>query len=141
MFFCEPEPDGYICKGGREGAQKTDRNPAGTSCPDGTFEQAARIFAAVPALRAMSCQMNELNGLLLQAEYDNVELYGSAIRKMQQEIEVLNSRAITAAAAVRSSKASTIFTGETTAELVASAKGWSHEGSPTRQLPGVDASN
>ena len=72
----------------------------------------------------MSCQMNELNGLLLQAEYDNVEFYRSAIQTMQQEIEVLNARAITAAAAGRSFKASTIFTGETSAELVASANGW-----------------
>ena len=72
----------------------------------------------------MSCQLNELNGLLLQAEYDNAEFYRTAIQKMQQEIDVLNARALTAAAAVRSSKAGTIFTGETCAELLASAKGW-----------------
>ena len=45
--------------------------------------------------------MNELNDLLLQAEYDNVEFYGLAIQKMQQEIEVLSAHAIAAATGVR----------------------------------------
>ena len=44
------------------------------------------IFATVPALRAMSCQKNKFNGLSLQAEYDNVEFYRTAIQNMQQEI-------------------------------------------------------
>ena len=49
---------------------------------------------------------------------------------MQQQIE---------AAAVRSSKAGTIFTRETTAELIANANGWFQNKFPTRQLRGVDA--
>ena len=57
---------------------------------------------------------------------------------MQQEIEAFNAHAITAATFVRSSKAGTIFGGETTAELIASAKGWLQKGSPMRQLRGVD---
>ena len=113
----KPEPcrrvirwaDGGVGKGGQEGTQKTGPSTADISRTDREREQAARIFATVPALRAMSCQMNKLNGLLLQADYDNVKLYRSAIQKMQQAIEDLNARAITAAAAVRSSKACTIF--------------------------------
>ena len=57
---------------------------------------------------------------------------------MQDEIVAFNAHAITAATAVRSSKACTIFIGETTAELVASAKGWLQKGSATRQLRGMD---
>ena len=97
------------------------------------------IFATVPVLRAMRCQMEELKGLSLQAEYDNDDFYRTAIRKMQHEIEALNARAITAATAVRSPNAGTIFLGETTAELIANAKGWFQNKFPTRQLRGVDA--
>ena len=43
-------------------------------------------------------------------------------KRFAQEIEVLNARAITAAAAVRSSEASTTLTGDTTAELVLVSK-------------------
>ena len=53
---------------------------------------------------------------------------------MQQEIDVLNARALTAsAAAVRSSKAGPIFTRETI-----SAKSWLQTGSLTRRLRGVN---
>ena len=50
-----------------------------------------------------------------------MEFYRIAVRKMQQEIEAFNAHAITAATAVRSSKAGTIFGGETIAELIANA--------------------
>ena len=63
------------------------------------------MFATVLALRAVSCQLDELNGLLLQSKHDNAEFYRFAIQKMHQEIDVFNARALTAAA-VRSSKAS-----------------------------------
>ena len=40
------------------------------------------LLFTVPALRAMNGQMEELNGLLLYAEYDNIEFYRFAIQKM-----------------------------------------------------------
>ena len=67
LFLDEPKPCGDAGKGGRGGPQTTYTCPAGSGCPDGGVQQAARIFATVPALRAMSCQTNKLNGLLLQA--------------------------------------------------------------------------
>ena len=67
----------------------------------------------------MSCQLDELNKLLLQAEQDNIAFYESAIRKMQREIDVLRYSTVSAAVASRSSKNGTIFSGSTTAELLA----------------------
>ena len=81
------------------------------------------MFVTVPASRAMRCQMNAQNNILLQAEYDNLEFSRFSIQKMQQEIEAFNAHAITAATAVRFSKARTISAGTTSAELIASGKG------------------
>ena len=87
----------------------------------------------------MSCQLDELNRLLLQAEQDNITFYESAIQKMQREIDVLKASAVSAAVAVRSSKSGTIFSGSTTAELLADARGRLQKGSLTRCIRGVDA--
>ena len=92
---------------------------------------AASGSATAPALSAMSCQRDELNRVLLQAEQDNITFYESAIQKMQREIDVLKASAISAAVAIRSSTGGTIFFGKTTAELLADARGWLHKGSPT----------
>ena len=73
-------------------------------------------------MRAMRCEVDALNGLLQDAEYHTGEFYKSAIKKMQREIDVLNSSIHTAAtAAVQSSQNGTIITGATSAELVANA--------------------
>ena len=99
---------------------------------------AASGSATAPALSAMSCQLDELNKLLLQAEQDNITFYESAIQNMQREIDVLKASSVSAAVAVRSSKNGTIFSCSTTAELLADAKTWLQKGSPTRYLRGVD---
>ena len=52
----------------------------------------------------MDCQIKELDGLLLQAEYANMEFYRTAIRRMQQTVQAFNAHALAAATAVRSSK-------------------------------------
>ena len=98
---------------------------------------AASGSVTAPALSAMSCQLDELNRLLLQAAQDNITFYESAIQKMQREIDVLKANAMSAAVAIRSSKGGTIF-GKTTAELLADARGWLQKGSPTRCIRGVD---
>ena len=67
-FLDEPEPCGNAGKGGRGGLHITNTCLARSGCSGGEVEQAARIFATVPALRAMSCQMKELDDLLLQAK-------------------------------------------------------------------------
>ena len=46
----------------------------------------------------MHCQLEELNGLLLQAHFDNAEFHTAAILPMQYEINVVDTSAITAAA-------------------------------------------
>ena len=46
----------------------------------------------------MHCQLEELNGLLLQAHFDNAEFHAAAILPMQYEINVVDTSAITAAA-------------------------------------------
>ena len=94
--------------------------------------------ATAPALSAMSCQLDELNKLLLQAEQDNIAFYESAIQNMQREIDALKYSSVSAAVAVRSSNDGTIFSGSTTAELLADAKAWLQKGSPTRCNRGVD---
>ena len=100
----------------------------------------ARGSGTVPTLRAMSCQLDNMNRLPRDAEYDNAEFYRTAIKRLQQNIDDFerNARAAAAAAAVRSSKNGTIFTGETIAELKASASSWLEKGDPTRSLRGVD---
>ena len=86
----------------------------------------------------MSCQPDELNKLLLQADQDNIAFYESAIRNMQREVDALKYSSVSAAVAVRSSKHGTIFSGSTTADRLANAKTWLQKGSPTRYLRGVD---
>ena len=72
-FLASPSNAVTLAGGGRGGQQAADSCFAGSGCPNGEDEQAARIFATIQSLRAMSCQINEIDGLLLQAEYDNAE--------------------------------------------------------------------
>ena len=98
----------------------------------------ARGSVTVPAVGAMSCRLGDVNGLLRDSDYHNAEFYKSAVKCLQNEIDVFENSA-RAAAAVRSSKNRTLFTGKTSAELIASAKRWLQKEDPTRSLRGVDA--
>ena len=62
------------------GTSEVDMSNTGISRgPDAEVVRVARGSATVPALRAMSCQLDALNGLLRDAEYDNAEFYRSTI--------------------------------------------------------------